>query len=163
MFDVKDSMQSEIEALLSWHAQSLQSGINETCPSRCRHFDRAERTDRLKTISTASGHCQHCVSQSKRFWNDTFRPRIDVEIVGQSLEKRAVHGGVPTAAHLIPIVARHFQFCRYRHLHLGEREQIIKSGLPGYFLRQEPEHLFAGRGFRKPGEERVALAWTGFL
>ena len=64
-----------------------------------------------------------------------------------------MHGGIPAAAHLVPIVPRHLEFCGHRHFNLGQREQIVEAGLAGNLLRQEPEHVSAGRA--PPARERA--------
>ena len=72
-----------------------------------------------------------------------------------------MHGRVPATAHLVPIIARHLQFGGDRHFHLGHGEKIVEPGFACNFLRQEPEHVLAGRGFGEPREEWIALPGTG--
>ena len=74
-----------------------------------------------------------------------------------------MHGRVPAAAHLIPVVSRHFQFGGDRHLDLGEGQQVVEAGLAGNLLGQKPQHLVARCAVGEPRKQRIALPGPGVL
>ena len=74
-----------------------------------------------------------------------------------------MHGRFPAATHFVPVISCHLQFGGHRHLHLSEREKIVKAGLAGHFLGQKPKHLVATCCLGQPRKERVALAGPGLF
>jgi hypothetical protein len=72
-----------------------------------------------------------------------------------------VHSLTGAAAHLVPIVACHFQLSNFRHFNLRERQQVIKAGFSRDFLFDKPPHLLQISLRRQPRKEWVSLSWPG--
>ena len=74
-----------------------------------------------------------------------------------------MHARASAAAHLIPIVSRHFQLGRDRHLDLRDGQQVVETRLPGNLLGEKPQHLIARGAVREPRKQRIALARAAVL
>ena len=65
----------------------------------------------------------------------------DLQMVGQAREHGAVHALAETSTHLVPEIAGHLELGLNANFDLGQREQVLKTGLTGNFLQDEPGHL----------------------
>src|SRR5215831_883844 len=91
MFDIEHSMEGEIKPLFSGYPEPLEPRIDKASPRGCRHFNHAERPDRLKAIAAAARQSHHCISERKRLGHHSVRRCIDIEIIREPSEQRAVH------------------------------------------------------------------------
>jgi hypothetical protein len=163
MFDVEHRVDREVQPFLGRDAEPAQCCVDKRGTSGRGHFDHAEGADRMKRVSAVPRESDHGVAERQSLGNDRLWRREQLKKAGKPLEHRAVHALARTAAHLVPEIAGHFQFCLNRHFHLGHGEQVFEASFAGDLLKKKPLHLLDAGGGGEPWEQRVTLPRAGVL
>src|SRR4051812_33983669 len=117
----------------------------------------------MKRVSAVPRESDHGVAERQSLGNDGLWRGGQVKKTGKTLEHRAVHALPRTAAHLVPEIAGHFQFCPNRHFHLSHGEQVFEASFASDLLKKKPPHLLDAGGGREPWEQRATLPRAGVL